>query len=138
MPVLSTIDHIHIYAPDRLAAEQWYATVLGFERVKSLEVWFEEGGPLTIGQGIGHSIGHGGVHLALFESDTTRTSTTIAFSVDAKNYELWKIQLKQHAVSFTESDHDVSWSIYFSDPYGNPYEITTYEYDAIYTQVDSI
>ena len=25
-------------------------------------------------------------------------------------------------------DHEVSWSLYFSDPDGNPYEITCYEY----------
>jgi catechol 2,3-dioxygenase-like lactoylglutathione lyase family enzyme len=28
-------------------------------------------------------------------------------------------------------DHDVSWSIYFTDPYGNRLEITTYDYDEI-------
>lgn len=125
MPALSNIDHIHIYAPDRLAAEQWYNTVLGFERVKSLEIWFDEGGPLTIA--------NGGVHLALFESEN-RKSTTVAFSVDAINYELWKKHLSEHGVNFTEYDHDLSWSIYFTDPYENPYEITSYQHEQISRQ----
>ncbi|RXJ70612.1 hypothetical protein CS022_22840 [Veronia nyctiphanis] len=62
MPVLAKIDHIHIYAPDRLEAEKWYTDVLGFERIESLMPWFEEGGPLTMG--------NGGVHIALFDGDS--------------------------------------------------------------------
>lgn len=27
-------------------------------------------------------------------------------------------------------DHEVSWSIYFKDPDGNPFEDTTYDYEA--------
>ncbi|MBL8165294.1 MAG: hypothetical protein JNJ61_25145, partial [Anaerolineae bacterium] len=25
-------------------------------------------------------------------------------------------------------DHELSWSIYFNDPWGHPFEVTTYEY----------
>jgi len=92
-------DHIHIYTPDRLIAEQWHKNVLGFERIESLEKWFDEGGPLTIG--------NDGVKIALFESDSL-TSTTVAFLVDAKNYALWKEQLKTCGVNFYEMDHDLS------------------------------
>lgn len=28
-------------------------------------------------------------------------------------------------------DHDVAWSLYFADSDGNPFEITSYEYDAV-------
>ncbi len=28
-------------------------------------------------------------------------------------------------------DHRVAWSLYFSDPDGNPFEITCYDYDAL-------
>ncbi len=28
-------------------------------------------------------------------------------------------------------DHDFAWSLYFSDPFGNPYEITSYDYGAL-------
>ena len=118
MPVLAKIDHIHIYTPDVLEAEKWYTDVLGFERIESLMPWFEEGGALTIG--------NGGVHLALFDGDI-RTSSTTAFAVDAQNYLAWKKHLKLNAVTYREADHRLSWSIYFSDPYGNQFEITTYE-----------
>jgi catechol-2,3-dioxygenase len=122
MPTLEKIDHIHIYAPNRLVAEKWYQDVLGFTRVKSLESWFSDGGPLTIS--------NGGGHLALFEHNN-KNSTVIAFAVDETNYHLWKEQLTIKNIFFIEDDHDLSWSLYFSDPYGNPYEITSYCYDEI-------
>ena len=28
-------------------------------------------------------------------------------------------------------DHDIQFSIYFEDPYGNPYEITSYDYEIL-------
>jgi catechol-2,3-dioxygenase len=31
----------------------------------------------------------------------------------------------------TLEDHDLSVSLYFHDPDGNPFEITTYEYQAV-------
>ncbi|MFM2485224.1 VOC family protein [Celerinatantimonas yamalensis] len=122
MPQLLKIDHVHIYAPNRLVAEQWYKKVLGFKRVKTLECWFDVGGPLTIE--------NGGVHIALFESNEL-TSTTVAFAVDASNYIDWKAHLSTFGVIFSESDHELSWSIYFRDPYGNPFEITSYDYELI-------
>ena len=124
MPELEKIDHVHVYATDRLEAEKWYEEVLGFSRVRELERWFMDGGPLTIS--------NGGVHIALFENEDKR-STTIAFSVDAENYLAWRGQLTRHGVNYDESDHELSWSIYFFDPYGNPYEITSYSYDEIST-----
>ena len=122
MPILKAVDHIHVYVSDRLKAEKWYQQVLGFTRIKELEVWFDEGGPLTIS--------NSGVHLALF-NDTNKRGVTVAFSVDAENYQAWKTQLTHHNVDFKEYDHDLSWSFYFSDPYGNPYEITSFDYDEI-------
>ena len=118
MPSLQKIDHIHLYADDRLALESWYQRVLGFQRVPELEIWMRDGGPLTIQ--------NGGVHLALFEPGG-RVSTTIALAVDRENYHQWLTTLREHGVSFNDVDHDLSWSIYFKDPAGNPFEITTYD-----------
>ncbi len=119
MPFLIKIDHVHIYVPNQLEAETWYKSVLDFKRVEALERWFINGGPLTIE--------NGGVHIALFQG-ANNESTTIAFAVDLINYQLWKEVLVKNDIHFSESDHQLSWSIYFSDPYGNLYEITTYEY----------
>ncbi len=32
-------------------------------------------------------------------------------------------------------DHDLSWSIYFVDPDGNRFEVTTYDYDEVAIQL---
>ncbi|MBM7073033.1 VOC family protein [Shewanella sp. 202IG2-18] len=122
MPSFSKVDHIHVYVTDRLTTESWYHDVLGFTRIPQLEVWFNEGGPLTLV--------NGGVHIALFDHPTKR-GATIAFSTDAENYLKWKTQLNKHNVEFKEYDHDLSWSFYFSDPDGNPYEITSFDYEDI-------
>tara|TARA_B110001452_G_scaffold180243_1_gene151337 strand:- start:1121 stop:1504 length:384 start_codon:yes stop_codon:yes gene_type:complete len=122
MPELEKIDHIHVYVPNRLDAEHWYQEVLGFTRIESLASWFTDGGPLAIE--------NGGVHIALFEGQSAVT-TTVAFSVDAANYLAWKVNLDSHGINYKESDHDLSWSIYFKDPYDHPYEITSYDYQDI-------
>ncbi|MFG1497310.1 VOC family protein [Saccharospirillum sp. HFRX-1] len=122
LPIFQKIDHIHLHTDDRLELERWYSRVLGFERVPELEVWMEGGGPLTI-----HN---GGAHLALFEPGG-RVSTTIALAVDGENYFQWMNTLSDHSVSFREVDHDLSWSIYFKDPDGNPFEITTYDVEYV-------
>ncbi|USD64041.1 VOC family protein [Vibrio sp. SCSIO 43136] len=118
MPELNKIDHIHIYVPDPLEAEAWYREVMGFERVKALESWFVDGGPLTIA--------NGGVHIAVFKK-VGCLGNTVAFGCDSNNYHGWKQQLIDNKIEFREEDHTLSWSLYFRDPYGNPYEITTYD-----------
>lgn len=122
MPKLKKVDHVHLCVPNRLQAERWYCDVLGFKRVKSLESWFTGDGPLTLE--------NGEVHLALFESCSS-VGNTIAFLVDFYGYQEWKKHFQHHELDYSESDHELSWSIYFYDPYGNPFEITCYEYDKI-------
>lgn len=118
MPQLERVDHVHIHVHQREAAVSWYRDVMGFEPVAALAVWAVDGGPLTIGKG--------DVHLALFEGRAVQ-QTTVAFSVTAEDYQHWKVHLGEQGVPFSEVDHDLSWSIYFKDPDGNPYEITCYE-----------
>lgn len=123
VPSLKNIDHIHVYVLDRAAAEAWYAQVLGFSRVQDLEFWAPNGGPLTIQNG------SGSIHIALFEREQRECRSTIAFSASATEFLAWQSHLTSglgHEVDAV--DHDVSWSLYFQDPDGNPYEITSYEY----------
>ena len=122
-PSLKSIDHIHVYVRDRAAAETWYSQVLGFSRVQELEFWAPNGGPLTIQNG------SGSIHIALFERERREYRSTIAFSASATEFLAWQSHLASelgHEVKAV--DHDVSWSLYFPDPDGNPYEITSYEY----------
>ena len=92
-------------------------------RVPELERWAHDGGPLTIGNESGT------VHLALFERPAEKSRSTIAFAVGARDLLEWRAHLQSalgHPIE-TE-DHEVSWSLYFADPDGNPFEITSYEY----------
>ena len=123
---LDRVDHIHVLVRDRVAAEQWYARVMFLARVPELEFWAPDGGPLTIGNPSGT------VHLALFERPTQQCRSTVAFAVGAEEFLEWRGHLHAalgHPVAM--EDHAVSWSLYFADPDGNPFEITSYEYAAL-------
>lgn len=125
-PTLDRIDHIHIYVSDRAAAERWYKEVLGFQRIKELEFWMVDGGPLTL------SNTSDTIHLALFERPVQARHSTIALAVSAQAFFEWRRHLSSLLGQSIETvDHEVSWSLYFNDPDGNPYEITCYDYRTI-------
>ena len=126
VPELLGFDHIHVYVPDRAKAEVWYREVLGFTRVKEFEFWAPDGGPLFLKSATG------GAHVALFERPVQACRSVIAFGVNAAAFMQWREHLTRNLKSpLTMDDHDVSWSLYFHDPDGNPYEITTYEHDEV-------
>ena len=125
-PVLKSIDHVHVFVSDRKTSENWYRETLGFERTTELEFWAPNGGPLTVQNK------DGSIHLALFERSPEKCRSTIALGSDASAFLLWKKHLQQHLLAGVEAvDHEVSWSLYFNDPDGNPFEITTYEYQEV-------
>ena len=115
------VDHFHLYVTDRDKAETWYQENLGFTRVKALEQWVAEG-PLTIA--------NGDIHLALFSNKPPQKSA-IAFGVSAPLFIKWQKHLTERNIKILVMDHQLSWSIYFSDPDGNPFEITSFEYNAL-------
>jgi catechol-2,3-dioxygenase len=125
-PKMQSIDHVHVSVSDRTAAEQWYENVLGLTRVKELEFWSPGGGPLTIQNR------EATVHLALFEGTPEKRPSTVAFGVDAQEFIRWQAHLGEVlGMQLEAEDHAVSWSLYFSDPDGNRFEITSYGYEAI-------
>jgi catechol-2,3-dioxygenase len=126
-PELERVDHLHVFVADRPAAERWYARVLGLKRMPSLERWAVDGGPLTIGNPSDT------IHIALFERPAgAKSRSTIALATSAQGLLAWQRHLAAElGKEPARVDHEVSWSIYFEDPDGNPYEITTYEYDAL-------
>ena len=125
-PKLDRVDHIHVFVADRASAERWYANVMGFHRVEDLEFWAADGGPLTIAD---HS---GAIHLALFERPSQKCRSTVAFAANAAQFLNWRTHLAAALRQTMQPvDHKVAWSLYFSDPDGNPFEITCYEYDSL-------
>lgn len=123
-PTLLGFDHIHVFVRDRKAAEAWYSRVMGFSRSPGLEFWAADGGPLTLQDSANT------VHIALFERERQANRATIALRTCAEGLRAWQAHLSTFPeIKVNFEDHQIAVSIYFSDPDGNPYEITTYEYE---------
>jgi len=60
-----------------------------------------------------------------------RSNTSFSFSRDSKEFSSRSRELKQRGIYFEFQDHEISNSIYFSDPDGHKLEITTYDLDEI-------
>lgn len=131
VPKLNGIDHIHVYVSDWSSAERWYGEVLGFRRVAAYESWAVPGGPLTI------ESADGSVHLALFEQEIPPGHSVIAFGASAEDFLAWKQHLEEQGLKLRISDHELAYSLYFSDPDDNLHEITTYEHDAVRARLEA-
>ena len=117
------IDHIHVYVSSRSTAADWYGENLGFSVVEKFAFWAtDEGGPLTIADE------NNKIHFALFRSEKSKP-VSLAFGANRDEYIAWKAHLVTVDIPFRESDHGLSHSIYFTDPFDNQLEITTYEVD---------
>lgn len=117
---LLKIDHVHIYVADLEKAERWYQHVLGFSRDESLMFWFTQGGPLVLK--------NNDAAISLFLRTHQPPGNTVAFSLDATYFSQLLHILVAQSVPYIISDHQVSMSVYFSDPDGNHIELTSYEY----------
>ena len=138
---VEAIDHIHVYVADQRAAAEWHRRVFGLEVVKEFEDWATDG-PLTI------SSDGGRTSLALFnaapEMLPSARRQTIAFRVGGAGFLAFLKRLDTLEVTGANGrrlqagdvvDHEHSFSVYFSDPDGNPYELTSYDYDFIREQL---
>lgn len=133
------IDHVELYVPDQYTAAQWYQQVFGLEIVPGFEFW-AAAGPLMISSDGGHT------KLALFKGEPPGFKSPIgfqrvAFHVDSQGFLTFLNRLAEHPVfdhdgnqaySLEVVDHDLSYSLYFCDPYGNRYEVTTYDYQIVH------
>ena len=126
---LEGIDHVAMSVRDVEAAANWYIDVLGFERRFS-EMW--DGIPVFIGKGT--------TAIALFPVRSHERSRSargdvrmlhLALRANHKNFLAAQKELKQRGIRFEFQDHEISHSVYFSDPDGHKLEITTYDLDEI-------
>ena len=123
-PLLLGFDHVHVYVQDRPAAEQWYGEVLGFVRRQDMEFWATGGGPLTLEDRSAT------VHIALFERPREKNRSVVALRCSGAAFAAWRAHLASFpGLEVSVEDHTLSMSLYLRDPDGNPYEITTYDYD---------
>ena len=128
-PKLKDVDHLHVNVRNWSKAEEWYLSVLGFKRVDALMGWAVKNGPLTIENP------EGTIHLALFESESPETTNVIAFGATGDEFLNWKTHLEGHGLKLRVTDHKLAYSLYFSDPWQNSHEITTYERDFVAAQL---
>ena len=130
---VAQIDHVEVLVPNIEQAASWYERVLGLAKVANLP-WEV---PLMI------SSDGGDTKIALFSGDPQAADVgwrRVAFRASGQVFLAFIDQLDVIPV-FDQNggpvratdivDHDVSWSIYFADPYGNRLEITTYDYDEV-------
>lgn len=129
------LDHVELFVPDQYEAAEWYQKLFGLEIVPNYEFWAADG-PLMISSDGGQTM------LALFKGEPPGFQPPIgfqrvAFRVDEANFFAFLQQVAKHGVFTHEGqqtheleivDHDLAHSLYFCDPYGNRYEVTTYEY----------
>lgn len=132
------IDHVELFVPDQYAAAQWYADVFGLQIMPEFEFWANDG-PLML------TTASHNTKLALFQGEPKGSRPTaghhrVAFGVDGPGFLQFLTKLAEIVVYNQQNepltrqhvvDHDRSWSIYFCDPYGHLYEITTYDYDVV-------
>ena len=136
---MGSLDHVHIRVPDRAAAAAWYSEHLGFEPVQQYDFWatWVDGGPLQISADGGRTM------LALFEASAGHPmipqQTGVAFSVEASTFMAFARSLPgdisspdgRPLVANDVIDFDLCWAFDFADPWGNQYELNSYEYDRV-------
>jgi catechol 2,3-dioxygenase-like lactoylglutathione lyase family enzyme len=134
------IDHIEIFVPDRSAAADWYRKVLGFQVVERLLDWAESG-PLMISNDGGSQM------IALFEGEPQATRPIcgirrLAFRTSGDDFAAFirsSSTWSDPPLGLDDiEDHSRSVSVYFTDPFGNPLEVTTYDYEVGRRFLDSM
>jgi catechol 2,3-dioxygenase-like lactoylglutathione lyase family enzyme len=132
MLTLSKIDHIHVRVTDLKFALEWYKRVLGLipdSRYRHVED--------------GHGVAmlanpSGSVRLALSQDGgVLQDLGSVAFSVSGHAFISWIDALAGERVKNKEGhpiardsvcDHGFFYSLTFCDPFGNPYEIVSYDH----------
>ena len=140
------VDHVEMFVPDRHEAAQWYERVLGLRIVPEFEQWARYAkGPLMI------SSDGGSTKLALFTGTPQGERVTagfhlVAFRVDGPGFLAFLDRIESLALIDHDgrnvtrtlvSDHGQAFSIYFNDPWGHRFEITTYDHEVVRESIDA-
>lgn len=142
------IDHVKVSVPDRYQAAEWYQRVFGLKILRG-PVWDAAAaapdGPLFLG--VDDAVD--GTKVVLLEGEPLGQHppiglTRAAFSVAAGPFLRFLDRLNELPL-FDDAgervtrndlvDQWIAWSLYFNDPYGNRYEVLTYDYETVQRQV---
>ncbi len=124
-PKLNGIDHAHLNVGSKAQAKKWYGEVLGFTPLERLKAWDTPNGPMTLEDESGT------IHLAIFEKDGPANESSIAFGTSGESFLEWKEHLEGNGLKLRLADHELAYSLYFTDPWGNYHEVTTYDRDFV-------
>lgn len=125
------IDHVELSVPDRYDAAEWYDEALGLEVVEEFEHWADLSAyPLMISSDGGDTM------LALF---TGRRSgggggfRRVAFRTTGEDFLTFVDRLGSIPEIDASGEGDITdfgraYSVFFTDPYGHDFEVTTYDY----------
>ena len=120
---LEQIDHVALRCVSPEATKAWYVSALGFEHVFPGQ-W----------SGVPIFLRLGPTFLALFPqksrdqpSPHVRVSHLALRAATYADFRSAQTELQARGVAFQFQDHEISHSIYFSDPDGFQLEITTYD-----------
>jgi catechol 2,3-dioxygenase-like lactoylglutathione lyase family enzyme len=142
---IGRIDHVELLVPDRYEAARFYKAIFGFEIRRDLEFWAQDrNGPLMI------SPATGGPKLALFDGEPPTSTNSggfrrIAFGVSGADFFRFAEHLKtleppvipKRIAPSAMIDHRASFSIYFVDPFGYRFEITTEDHEFVRERLPS-
>ncbi|TDR80034.1 VOC family protein [Paludibacterium purpuratum] len=130
---LGKIDHIHICVSDAAQAIAWYQRVLGLNPDPRYRQLQDEPHATTM-----LANPSGTVRFAVSQEEaTSRLPGSIAFVVSGQDFLDWIDRLASERVTSREGvtiardsvcDHHFFCSISFVDPFGNPFEIVSYDH----------
>lgn len=138
------VDHVELYVADWDDAAAWYERVFGITPDASFAEWWEtDSGPLVLAV-------DDTTKLALFERDSATRGAAVsphrvAFQADADGFCSFLDRLEsldltdRHGDPVTAADvvdHDLSYSLYVTDPDGNWLELTTNDHDAVAARLE--
>lgn len=133
-------DHLELFVPDREEAARWYGRLFGFAVPDFARAWADDpGGPLMLERAPDD------LRLALFfgdpqDDEDIRGYRRLAFRMDAREFLAFvdnsPEELDPPLDRMAIEDHSKSWSVYFSDPFGNRLEVTTYDYAEVAAALD--
>ena len=139
------MDNVTLFVPDRYEAAQWLEEVLGLEIRPEYEEWAaDEEGPLMISPGSGKTM------LAVCKEQPEQSNEVdihqhIAFRVDGDKFLQFLDGIEELSLTDADGepvtkddiiDFDLSFAIHFHDPYGNQFELTTYDYQSVETALN--